>query len=147
MRCAPLILVACLAAVTILLPAGSGASTPSKPLFVVAIANPAGALISWIPGPEQPDGYVIYGEGSSGLIALETVSGNQMQTAVSEFYPAYAVASIQDGVASPATVGVSVVENCLTIEWTPPPPAIGWGDCPSDAGDLPVRTAVWVGLP
>jgi hypothetical protein len=147
MRAAVLVLVASLVALFCAAPLGSSApSTLSQPVLVAAFANPGGAVVAWAPGAVQPDAYIVYGDVGDQLYEIETVPADQVMVSVSEYYPAYAVAAVQDGVASEATVGVTLVEDCFTIEWTPPPPSVGIDQCvPSQT--LPVGGKVWVSLP
>lgn len=100
---------------------------PVRPVAAVAVGLGSSALVSWVPGPEAPDFFKIYGVRNDTLAFLSVADPNATTATVEGGFPQYAVTAVRDGVESEAALavlGVGLV--CVRVEpGIPPGIAVG----------------------
>jgi len=114
----------------------------SQPTAAIAISQPGGAIVTWGPAPEAPDYYEVYGINGTSWHSVDIVpSDAPPSTGIVPAFPEYAVVAVTNGVPSPPTLAVTMVESCLRVELEPP--AVSYGCNPS----TPSRAELELDLP
>lgn len=119
-------------------PFASGEPTEAmRPIAAFAIGTAAGATVAWVPGPEAPDFFRIYGVRNETLAFLTLADAGAVSAEVEGKFPQYAVTAVRGGVESePALAVFGVGLACVTVDPGIPP---SYG---VDTSCVPART--WI---
>lgn len=112
-------------AILLLAPAATANAVFARPLAALAFENEAGALLTWMPGPEPADVYHVYGlrDGALVLIPEATTTGTHAQ--VPSGFDAYGVTAVREGVESAPAFAVKAPASCVYVDLDPPSVTIG----------------------
>ena len=126
-RVAPLLL----AALALLAPTVAGDATLARPLAAFASESGAGALVTWIPGPERADFYRVYGLRDGALVPIPEATTTGTSAEVPSGFTAYGVTAVRDGAESAPVLAVrGGTGYCVYLDWTTIPPTYAIGnDC------------------
>jgi hypothetical protein len=97
------------------------ATDPTTPLGAVAVDAGGSAFVSWAPGTQVPDSFVVYGLDGGVLVRLALVPGSAVDALVPGGFSAYAVAALHAGTESPPKTAVAARTLCVTVVVDVPP--------------------------
>lgn len=116
--------------------ASAGLVDPEQPVAAVAVqVSPSSVLVAWTPGPDNVDGYLVYGLQDGTAVALASVPASTTQVEVPAGYASYEVAAQGAGDWHTPVVGVVTSDDpCVYISATPPAVVVGnpWDCIPTE---------------
>lgn len=95
-----------------------------RPLVVVATVANSSASVTWVPGPEWPESYHVYGATGDALILLATIQ-NGTTARVPGGFESYAVSAVAGMRESELVYAIRLPSVCVGIVTNPPEVIVG----------------------
>lgn len=118
---------------------------PVRPVAAVAVGMGPSAVVAWVPGPEAPDFFKIYGVRDETLAFLSIADGEATSATVEGGFPQYAVTAVRNGSESEpaiAVLGVGLV--CVTVyPGIPPGFGVDWSCTAKVGAQVGLMATAW----